>query len=196
MRQQLLPYIAEPIELRPGVASKRSAAQVNLCDLVRVQLEIAKAGGGCQFRSNPVWVILCADATPLWRSSATRSENQLTQLDGSMHILRSGWGALGWKSTPWVHWICAHSNFFARKYGSIYLFSSIPTERKNQPFKRDLKNCFKGWSLRRPMFTRNGLRHVVNMDALDQGIRLVRAKGEEGTEHRLGGSANGRDEPP
>jgi hypothetical protein len=34
------------------------------------------------------------------------------------------------------------------------------------------------------------------MDALDQGIRLVRAKGEEGTEHRLGGSANGRDEPP
>lgn len=450
MRQQLLPYIAEPIELRPGVASKRSAAQVNLCDLVRVQLEIAKAGGGCQFRSNPVWVILCADATPLWRSSATRcdvfvdvwggveyagefgrwatwwvldgaddapllrklqdvanlngqvddlqgdftwgrdehgdprkficfltgdgkgminqnekvgtgggvkacwdcnegvdgleecmcmcearlgaflpsvppvrrvgdhvhgmcrasnaiinrlvqmckilesnndarakgarvklmqlmekvrheasgvpiaervaprptkagkfdltssrmfleskalqadligivrdhsnvefgvpqgdgttrslqlwvvvtrivqslstihglfrhksvySENQLTQLDGSMHILRSGWGALGWKSTPWVHWICAHSSFFARKYGSIYLFSSIPTERKNQPFKRDLKNCFKGWSLRRPMFTRNGLRHVVNMDALDQGIRLVRAKGEEGTEH-------------
>ena len=83
---------------------------------------------------------------------------------------------LRWKPTVWVHWAVAHSGFYVERYRSIYLFSSIPTEFRNSRFKVELRNCFKGWSVRRPLLNRWGLKHVVNMHALDLGLAIFDAK--------------------
>ena len=72
--------------------------------------------------------------------------------------------------------IPAHSPFFMRTYRTLYLFSSIPTEHKNQGFKLDVKHVFKGWALRRPAFTRSGLAHLVSMNALDQKLLCLKAE--------------------
>ena len=61
-------------------------------------------------------------------------------------------------------------------YRSIYLFSSIPMEHRKSRFKVELRNCFKGWSVRRPLLKRRGLKHVVNMHALDLGLTIFDAK--------------------
>ena len=38
------------------------------------QVEVARATGCLMVRTNPVWVIICTDATPFWKTSATRGD--------------------------------------------------------------------------------------------------------------------------
>ena len=76
----------------------------------------------------------------------------------------------------WVHWAVAHSGFFAQKWGNIYMFSPSPSEHKNGRFKRDLKNSCRGWALLKPILSKRGLAHVVNMDALDVGLLATRVQ--------------------
>ena len=82
------------------------------------------------------------------------------------------WGKLQWGVTPWVHWAVVHSTYFARRFGSLYIFRSIPTEYGNQPFKRHVKNSMRDWCLARPHITLPALRHVVHTDALNVGLHL------------------------
>ena len=94
-----------------------------------------------------------------------------------------------WKKTgrvpgTWVHWAACHSRVFLSQYRSLYIFSTIPTEKKNSAFKLDLGHLFRGWSITRPIYTRRGLLHLVNSHALDLGLLLRRAQ-REGREIQL-----------
>ena len=51
----------------------------------------------------------------------------------------------------------------------IYIFSSIPYEKRNSPFKRDLHNSCKGWALLKPRLSRLSMGHVLNTNNLDMG---------------------------
>ena len=110
----------------------------------------------------------------LWRQKAPLTSAELTQHRECARIMGDAWVRMKFKSATWIHWVVAHSTYFATRYKSIYLFSSIPTERKNVPFKRDLRHCYRGGALTTPMLTRNGLAHTVNMNALDIGLIALR----------------------
>ena len=112
----------------------------------------------------------------LWRKRDWPTQAELEELESASHRLGELWGKLQWGVTPWVHWACVHSAYFACRFGSLYIFHSIPTEYKNQPFKRHLKNSMRGWCLRRPRITHLGMRHVVHTDALSVGLQLYEAR--------------------
>jgi hypothetical protein len=112
----------------------------------------------------------------LWRKRDWLTQAELKELESASDRLGECWGKLQWGVTPWVHWACVHSAYFARRFGSLYIFRSIPTEYRNQPFKRHLKNSMRGWCLRRPRITRLGMRHVVHTDALSVGLQLYEAR--------------------
>ena len=46
----------------------------------------------------------------------------------------------------------------------------IPTEYRHGPYKRRLKNCFKGWSLVSPSVSLCHMHHCMSMNALEQGL--------------------------
>ena len=52
----------------------------------------------------------------------------------------------------------------------IFQFSSIPTEYRHGPYKKRLKNCFKGWSLVRPSVSLRHMHHCMSMNAVEQGL--------------------------
>ena len=81
-----------------------------------------------------------------------RQKTPLTPSDRKSYLLlttRFGelWFATGWKVSTWVHWVVRHSSALVELHHSIYLFSSIPTERRNVEFKLDVTHCYKGWKL-------------------------------------------------
>lgn len=86
------------------------------------------------------------------------------------------WGALGWKVSTWVHWTVCHSSALADLHLNFYLFSSIPTERRNVEFKLDVTHCFKGWKLSRPQASLRGFALVLELAALDKGLLLEAAR--------------------
>ena len=86
------------------------------------------------------------------------------------------WRALGWRVSTWVHWTVRHSAAFADLHHNFYLFSSIPTERRNVEFIIDVSHCFKGWKLSRPAASMFGFGHVLSLAALDCGIALYNAR--------------------
>ena len=101
--------------------------------------------------------------------------NFFTNSDVAMYTnavdrFREAWGDLGWKVSMWVHWTCAHSPYFPQAYRNIYIFSRIPSEKRNSPFKRDLHNSCKGWALFKPRLSRLSMGHVVNMNNLDMAL--------------------------
>ena len=57
-----------------------------------------------------------------------------------------------------------------KAHRNIYIFSSIASEKRNSPFKRDLHNSCKGWALLKPRLSRLSMGHVVNMNNLDMGL--------------------------
>ena len=74
--------------------------------------------------------------------------------------------AYTWKPTVWVHWLCAHSGYNVEKYANLYSHSSLPTERRHQGFKLDLRHAFQGWKVASPIVASSFLRCVVEQDAL------------------------------
>ena len=61
-------------------------------------------------------------------------------------------------------------------FRSIYMFASIPTERRNQHFKIRLKNAMRGWMLMKPRLSRRTMAHVLNMEALELGLMAPKAQ--------------------
>ena len=91
--------------------------------------------------------------------------------------ISKAWGDSGWSPTRWIHWCLVHSTFCAEKCRNTFQFSSIPTEYRHGPYKRRLKNCFKGWSLVRPKMSLRHMHHRMSMNVLEQGVlRLEAAK--------------------
>ena len=84
----------------------------------------------------------------------------------------SEWRALPWQPKLWVHWTCVHSGWFAAEYRNFYIFSSIPTERRNVEFKMDIPHSFLVYKLSRPYFCAGAFTHVLKLDALDVGLQM------------------------
>ena len=76
------------------------------------------------------------------RDGLTQAE--VMELESASDHLGEYFGKLQWGVTPWVHWACLHSAYFARRFGSLYIFRNIPIEYRKQPFKRHLKNSIGG----------------------------------------------------
>ena len=75
------------------------------------------------------------------------------------------WRALQWQPTVWVHWTCIHSGWFAAEYRNFYIFSSIPTERRNVEFKMDMRHLYMFYNNIAPIF------HMLELDAFEVGLR-------------------------
>ena len=111
----------------------------------------------------------------LWR---VREMYTLTQVERHRALTTKfsrAWGDSGWSPTRWIHWCLAHSTFFAEKWRTIFQFYSIPTEYRHGPYKRRLKNCFKGWSLVRASMSLRHMHHCMSMNALEQGLLALEA---------------------
>ena len=67
----------------------------------------------------------------LWRKRDWLTQAELKELESASDLLGVCWGKLQWGVTPWVHWACVQSAYFARRFGSLYIFGSIPTEAEN-----------------------------------------------------------------
>ena len=78
-RSKLLPYVATAMEVSSRVVSRRSAAVCPLLEVVQSQLTLSRACGTlnmtCQDR---LLIIICAVATLLWQTSATKCDIHLT----------------------------------------------------------------------------------------------------------------------
>ena len=104
------------------------------------------------------------------------TQAELKELESASDHLGECWGKLQWGVTPWIHWACVHSAYFACRFGSLYIFHSIPTEYRNQLFKWHLTKSMRGWCLLRPRITRLGMRHVGHTDVLSVGWGLYEVR--------------------
>ena len=111
----------------------------------------------------------------LWRTKSVLTNIEVERYEQAIKSFTSCWHAFKWKPSVWVHWMICHSGVFVRKHRSMYFFSSIPTEHRHQHFKLDLRHSFQGWKLCNPSISQRGLRHVIELDAIDQRIRLLDA---------------------
>ena len=57
-----------------------------------------------------------------------------------------------------------------------FFFCSILTKHMISRFKVELRNCFKGWSVQRPLLNGHELKHVANMHTLYLGLAIFDAK--------------------
>ena len=87
------------------------------------------------------------DLHALWRKKACLSDVEVACVDQAAKQLGVCWPLGKWKPTFWLHCTVAHNAWFLRKYRSMYMFGSVPTERQHSPFKTHLQNGFRGWSL-------------------------------------------------
>ena len=75
MRQAFTPYAATPVVVIGPGTKRRSGAFVSLTELVQHQVALAQRAG--VLTVPPGWrrilVIICVDACPLWRTSATQA---------------------------------------------------------------------------------------------------------------------------
>ena len=110
-----------------------------------------------------------------WHSKVELTLEDVTRYDLSIDQFAKCWHAFKWKPSVWVHWMVAHSGYYIHKHRSLYFFSSIPCEHRHQGFKRDLRHCFQGWKLLRPSLSVKGVCHVVELDSIDQALRLLDA---------------------
>ena len=149
---------------------------------------IAKARtGNVETPAGPlVWVVLrtllhhFAHIHRFWRQKEFFIDSDVAMYTNAVDRFREAWEDLGWKVSMWVHWTYAHSPYFAEAYRNIYTFSSIPSEKRNSPFKRDLHNSCKGWALLKPRLSRLSMGHVVNMNNLDMGLLARKVQDAEG----------------
>ena len=68
---------------------------------------------------------------PNWRQKTWLSDGEVADYTAMVRGFAWFWGDLGWIVSPWVHGTYAHSPFFMNEYKNLYMFSSIPSERKN-----------------------------------------------------------------
>ena len=79
MRGRLQMFSARPVEVSSSLVRKKAGAIVRLRKIILAHIAVAEKLGGVVLSprariDRKIWVILCADATPLWKSSATRCD--------------------------------------------------------------------------------------------------------------------------
>ena len=111
----------------------------------------------------------------VWRERKTLTAAQISEYARHIENFRNAWLAFRWKSTPWVHWVLSHSVALVREWKNIAVFSSIPTEMRHRPFKRDLRHCFLGGKSKAPRRAALGLAALVANDAIDKQLQLRHA---------------------
>lgn len=123
--------------------------------------------------------MLCKNLMQLhsfWRQNTDLSVSDLSAYHSLTTLFGKLWHSLGWKVSTWVHWVVRHSAALVTLHKNLYMFSSIPTERRNVEFKLDVTHCYKGWKLSRPYACLFGFAHVLNLSALDVGILLYNSR--------------------
>ena len=108
-----------------------------------------------------------------WRRKDFLSAADITAYQAHVDSFRMCWVSLNWKPTVWVHWMCAHSYYYIEKYANLFVYSSLPTERRHQGFKLDLRHAFQGWKIASPLIASRFLRSVVEQDALDLALHSL-----------------------
>jgi hypothetical protein len=111
-----------------------------------------------------------------WRQLTPFTPEDIEKYRALTFNLGDMWRTLGWRVSTWVHWTVRHSAALADLHHNFYLFSSIPTERRNVEFKMDVSHCFKGWKLSKPAASMFGFGHVLSLAALDCGLALYAAR--------------------
>ena len=64
----------------------------------------------------------------------------------------------------------------------MYMLRSVATERRNSPFKTHLQSCFMDSSICNPRISKRGLAHILEMYALDEGLKGLEQVG--GVKHQ------------
>ena len=78
-RSRLLPSVATALEVLSGVVSRQSAVVCPLLEVVQSRLTLSRACGTFSIpRQDRLAIIICADATPLWQTSATKCDIHVT----------------------------------------------------------------------------------------------------------------------
>lgn len=72
-RKELTAYKGTTVSFQPGVGRIRAGCYCNLSELLEARVRLAEVYGG-PVNAAPFRVLLCADATPFWRTSATRGD--------------------------------------------------------------------------------------------------------------------------
>ena len=76
---KLLPYVATALEVSSGVVSWRYAAVCPLVEVVQSQFTLTRACSTFSVtQQDRVLIIMCADATPLWQTSAMKCDVHVT----------------------------------------------------------------------------------------------------------------------
>ena len=143
--------------------------------------------GGMQANGVAAWALIkvllasFSSMYALWRKKSRLTDIEVAQCKDCAAKMGWCWLRLGSRPSPWVHWCVAHSRSFVAKYRSLYLFSSVLSEKRNRRFKVGLTNSMRGWCLRHPRLLRRGLAHIVEMESLDVGwlheqAKVVKAK--------------------
>ena len=143
-----------------------------------------------------VWVVLrtlfhqFAHIHRLWRQRECFTESDVAMYTNAVNRFREAWGGRrveGEHVGPLV--ICSLTLLCTAIQKYIYIFSSIPSEKRNSPFRRDLHNSCKGWALLKPRLSRPSMGHLVNMSNLDMGLlarKLQKAEERDKAEVLLG----------
>ena len=58
----------------------------------------------------------------LWHKQDWLSEKETKDMEYWCDRLGQAWGKSQWGVTPWVHWAFVHNAYFARRFGSLYIF--------------------------------------------------------------------------
>ena len=108
----------------------------------------------------------------IWSTRVPLTSSQVDLYLNQVNIFRQAWRAFGWKPTPWVHWVLAHSATFIAEYRTLFVFSSIPTEALHRSFKKDLRLTSVSGRHKNPMHAATGLVRLLDRHALDKGLMV------------------------
>ena len=103
----------------------------------------------------------------IWRKQGILGALDIQNYEMWVREFGEAWQSVGWKSTPWLHWMVVHSTAIVKKHCTIRLYSSIPTEYRHRSFKLDIQHSFLGNKLTRPMFMQRGFGHVLSLNFVD-----------------------------
>ena len=149
----------------------RPRLQQRLISALQTHFPTIVCNGVCMYVLVAVFLRDFCALQKLWRKKEPLTDVEVASAKTLCQSIGTCWQALGWKPTPWVHWTVAHSHYFLAKYRTLYLFSSVPAEHRHRRFKVQVKNSMRGWSLQKPRVSKRGLRHVLNMETMQIGLR-------------------------
>jgi hypothetical protein len=135
----------------------------------KVQLEAGAPGLAIDMVVRTLFLVLCQMAQ-VWKKVGTLTMEDVAWYSQRVVSFSKIWKALGWSVPVWTHWVIRHSSWVARQWRTFSLFSTIPLEFRNGPFKMDIRHCFQGWKLGKPYLTRGGLKVAIGLDGLDWGL--------------------------